>query len=1064
MIVTEHEMTAIHLERAPAGAGKTGRFIERCREIKGTVLWLTPSLRRAEQLRSRLAGVPRLLLLTFPDLAGALIAANEPDIRPLSRCQARLIVEEVIAELHAAKHLPYFECVAETRGFAESVAGLIAELQTQGITPEAFEKAIEKTPKLQQLAALHAHYRQQISALGVCDPEGRLSLACRILHAHPHARPLEGLQAVFVDDFRSFTPPEREMLRHLGERCEEMWIALPGEEGEQRAELFAVAQREYSAVECVQASASSDERPAGLAHLERHLFRPVRQAEQASRATGILRIEAPGLVGEARMTARHIKTLLRDGMAAEDILVSVRDLTPYADLLREVFDEYGIPLDVEGTDSLLHDPAVALLLRALRLPEDDWPFSGVTALLRSSFLQPHWPEVSSADVPLLAEALLRLLREPRGRDAYLEAVRRWAAQKQKGLEDEQAEESRRQRIHDLAKQCAPFLERFFGCFDLMPSQAPLAGHAAWLHALVRDLGINSGTAGWKRFWEELDRWVDRDQKRQPIDSRTFQRRLQALASEAGVARTRRGPGRVRVLSAPLACDLDADYVFVLGLGERGFPQLVSPSALLEESERQALRTSGLELVSMSDLMPDEMLLFYRLVTRARKQLILGYPAVDGRGQPLLPSSFLSGVLDLFAPDAIPVERQSMLIEGFNRDTPLSAAEDRVRFAVRMASKKRKPPAGKSPMFENLCDAAALAAQRFREKTFSPFEGLIENSRIASEIAGLFRPEKVFSPTALEDYVACPFRFFLRHVLRLEPLEEPREEIEVTRRGQAFHRALSRLHTRLRDSNVHQPAEGLDEHVSHEVSEAIGEDVTRAPGPASKMLWQLEGQRMLKVASRYPEQWKALVAPWIPHKVQPRPHFFEIDFGLPVDEESGAKPNDPLLIAENGFEVRISGRIDRVDVAELQGEIGFWIIDYKTGSGTHYTGRALAEFERLQLTLYALAVQEVLLKNQNARPLGLAYWLIGEAGPKVVMPMRNHTQWLNETDRWRVVRETLREWILKVVGHIRQGVYSLRPRSEHCTQTCDFGQVCRISQARTVEKAWTMPLPTLPAST
>ena len=56
----------------------------------------------------------------------------------------------------------------------------------------------------------------------------------------------------------------------------------------------------------------------------------------------------------------------------------------------------------------------------------------------------------------------------------------------------------------------------------------------------------------------------------------------------------------------------------------------------------------------------------------------------------------------------------------------------------------------------------------------------------------------FSPTALEDYVACPFRFFMRHLLRLDPLDEPTEEVEVTRRGMTVHRALARLHLRLRN--------------------------------------------------------------------------------------------------------------------------------------------------------------------------------------------------------------------------------------------------------------------------
>jgi hypothetical protein len=227
------------------------------------------------------------------------------------------------------------------------------------------------------------------------------------------------------------------------------------------------------------------------------------------------------------------------------------------------------------------------------------------------------------------------------------------------------------------------------------------------------------------------------------------------------------------------------------------------------------------------------------------------------------------------------------------------------------------------------------------------------------------------------------------------------------------------------------------------------------------LWELEGQRMLKLAARYPEQWEQLVAPWLEKKVRPEPYYFEIDFGLPQEEGSSGPCYGPLVIRGNGIEVRVSGRIDRVDVAELDNGVGFWIIDYKTGHGSHYTTPDLVEFRKLQLTLYALAVEEVLLADRKARPLGLAYWLLYENGPKVVLPSWNNLLWLDETERWRSVRETLQQWIVTVVGNIREGVYALRPRSEQCTQTCNYGQICRISQARSIKKDWTLPLPTLP---
>src|SRR5262249_28332240 len=154
-------------------------------------------------------------------------------------------------------------------------------------------------------------------------------------------------------------------------------------------------------------------RPAGLVHVERQLFLPVRDVDPSPDADGVQLVEAPGLLGETRMVARRVKRLLLDDVAADEILVTMRDVQPYADVVREAFGEYGIPVDVEGADPLGRTPAVTALLRALRLPDEDWPFAGVTALLRSGYFRPDWPEVAACpDVAARAEVLLRLLGAP----------------------------------------------------------------------------------------------------------------------------------------------------------------------------------------------------------------------------------------------------------------------------------------------------------------------------------------------------------------------------------------------------------------------------------------------------------------------------------------------------------------------------------------------------------------------------------------------------------------------------------------------------------------------------
>jgi ATP-dependent helicase/DNAse subunit B len=1078
---------ALYLDCGPAGSGKTARLLDRYRAVAGggvgTALWLGPTRRAVEAVREGLlTGGGRYLdphLWTFQDFADELIRVNDPGARPLTNVQRRLLVDEVVADLHARGELSHFQRVADLRGFVDGVLALLTELKRNEIWAEHLATAARQIaagdlgPKEQQCILLYAAYQRQLVKHQLYDLEGRVWYA-RDLLSRGRRSPFDAVKAVFVDGFTDFTRTQHEILAALGAYVEELWITLPDEPGDARTELFSRPRATFARLataapgEAEPWGVSCSARPAGLLHLERQLFRPLREVQQSGNAEGVSCIEAPGLLGEARLVARRIKALLVDGTPAEHILVTMRDLVPYADLLREVFTEYGVPVDVEGTEPLLQNPAVSALLRALRLPDEDWSFAGVTSLLRSTFFRPDWPETrQDPDVAQHAEVLLRLLGEPRNRAAYLEAVRRWAEQPVPGLEDEQAEESRRQRTHQLAKRCRPFLQRFFQAWDEMPEQAVLPQFAGWLRRFCAHLGWERAAAGCpaerralERLIAELDDWmriepVLHDRPR-VLKKKDFHHLLAVLAGEAGLARTPRGSGRVRVLSAELARGLSVPYVFVLGLGERSFPRLAAPEPIFDEQERQAFKHAGLDFPCLGDRMPDEMLLFYQLVTRARRELILSYPAVDEKGQPLLASSFLYAVRECFAPGAIPVERRNMLLEGIEKARLLSPAEHRVRAAA-----VGRVQGLAADLAANLRAASRMARQRFELSDHGPYDGLLRHPAVVSQLRQVFGPDRVFSPTALEEYIACPFRFFLRHVLHLQPLDEPSEEIESTRRGQAFHRALSRLHQQLKAADIHQPTEAVDGPVLERLKEAVEECVARAPSPASKTLWRLEGQRLLRLGARYRGHWQKFIEPWLPHEVVPRPHFFEVDFGLPAANEVPVA--QALVLRAGDVEVRVSGRIDRVDVAELRDGLGFWIVDYKTGNSSHYTAGHLREFRRVQLTLYALAVERVFLAGQQARPLGLAYWMVAEKGPKPVLPGARSaelTSWLNSTAGWASVREQLELWITTLVRNIREGTFPLKPREEHCTLTCDYSEICRISQARPAveRKTWQLPLP------
>jgi ATP-dependent helicase/DNAse subunit B len=749
-------------------------------------------------------------------------------------------------------------------------------------------------------------------------------------------------------------------------------------------------------------------------------------------------IEAPGPVGEARLVARRIRRLMAEGVSPNAIVVTARDIEASADVLAEVFDEYTIPAMGFPSPPLARAPAVAFLLRAWRVPAGGFAFADVAAVLRSTFFRPPGVE---PERPAKAEALLRKVGGPDGKEAFLRAVERWADEPDEPLDDERPEADVRQRTHALARTCRAFVESFFALWDEIPTRAKPAAWVACLRRFAQDCGVEptahpDDTAALDALWSGLAVWLELSPATKAVSARDFAADLAIVTAAAPAPVPPPPEPAVRVLASEDARDATCDYLFLTGLGEGSFPNLAPPDSLLTDADRIELRTGGHALPDPAARRGIEQTLFDALVARPRTLLVLSYPAVDAKGQEQLPSSFLADWRE--RNEVADVTMRKMLIQGYAAEELYSEAERRVRFANNFATGTNGTHGVAAPtVIENLKRAKQLAAARFDDKSFNRFDGGLSPQFLTANRdligPGVFDPGHVFSPTALEAYVACPFKFWLGHVLGVEPLDDPPDAVEHTRRGRAIHRALKAFHAAGPD---------CDDAVAAGVRAAFDkavEDYIRRTGGAVAALWALDAVRLRRTAGRYGGQWQAFRAKESKSGPTPVPKHFESEFG-----------RKPLEITVDGIHVRIGGTIDRIDVATLPDGLGFWVIDYKSGRATSYSGAAVARLERLQLPLYALAVERVLFKGQRARPLGLAYWLVTDTGPKSV---------LKKVD-WTKFRDQLERWVTAVVAQLRSGAFPLAPRSKDCTATCRHGPVCRIAQHRNSAKRFDLPLPTI----
>lgn len=224
-----------------------------------------------------------------------------------------------------------------------------------------------------------------------------------------------------------------------------------------------------------------------------------------------------------------------------------------------------------------------------------------------------------------------------------------------------------------------------------------------------------------------------------------------------------------------------------------------------------------------------------------------------------------------------------------------------------------------------------------------------------------RPDKPLGKlpvTAFRDYLACPYRFYLRHILRLEGVEEALAEMDGARFGHLAHAVLDGFARGegTGASDVETIRAALRRLLEREAARAFG---TSRPAAVEVQLHQL-GRRLDAFAA-----WQA----------QSTAEGWAIRF---------AEQKVEAEWSVDGIPFTLHGRIDRIDYHAGDGR---WrIIDYKTSDSasppekTHRAGRDGArQWVDLQLPLYRRLAAAL---RSEATALELGYVLLPKELGKV----------------------------------------------------------------------------------
>lgn len=1100
----------------PARSGKTHRAVARYREALadgpiGGALWLAPNWRAAASIRVRLlddslAGCFAPGVVTFGQFAEALVRGGDEPVRPISGWLKRQLVRQLIVALDQAGRLEYFAPVARAGGLTDLVCEFIREWKRLEIWPEDFQRTCQTlglSQKDRELLAIYESYQQHLTAHHLYDAEGRFWSA-RTLLAQGQCRGLDGLSLVVADGFADFTRTQHEILDLLAQRTEALWITLPWEGEGRRPDLFykpektlaELRRRQPSLVEEVLDGPGAGTWPA-MAHLGRQLFRNPRQIEPAPTTAGIEIMEAASQLGEIELVGRRIKSLLIGDREAgvsqpvrpQDIAVVIRSVGELEPLFREVFGRLGVPLAIEGGRRLEASGALRLLVTAMRVVLDDWPIRQLLALIGSSYFRPEgicW----TASAKGLVQRALRALRETRGRDAMAgELARRSQREGNRGRHWHQAQrlvEQLGRVLDELPESATPgqWVEAWIRLAQRLGLRAALGG--AGIEPDEGSGGLGPGCdspslareaaefdrAAWDQFCgaivsgDRLSRWMN--QSPPMLDRQEATAALVDTLRSVRVRAEAEHSGRVQVVSAANLRGVEVPHLFVAALTETSFPRPERQDTLYSDAESQRFIEAGLPLVARQERNREEMLLFYEVITRATRRLVLSYPALDEKGQPLVPSPHVQELEAACGAGNIERTRAAEL-NPIPPDGPLYSLQDfRVKAVDAAISGDRALLTGVvralPELGANVLAGLRVTEQRRQREGFGPWEGIVGGEVARRRIAESFGPRQTIAATSLENYAGCPFRFFLEKVCGVAPLEEFALETDFLARGSQTHEALVLLHRQLNADRGERasPAEIPPEEYETRIDAAL--DAVFEAEPTSRVegaLAKIDRRIIRRWLIDYRAQHAAYDALWNSMEAPLRPLLFEASFGrveksATPDSGNELQASEPLEFVSGNRTVRVSGRVDRVDLGTVAGQEVYNVIDYKTGGAKKLSSESILSGRVLQPAVYAIAVAELLLTDRDTVPWRAGYWQIRDRGFHRGGALELYQEEGGEVvpdAAWSEIRRRLAGTVVELVNSMCEGAFPVYNADERCTSYCPYRTVCRVNQVRALEKAW-----------
>ena len=857
------------------------------------------------------------------------------------------------ALLEVSPELTVYRRPSRKSAFLRQLLDLFDELRCYEVSPETlYEQSQAITGatrgKLRDLSLLYAAYESRLLRPGL-DARDRMTKLCDSLEASGYAAGKD----IYIDGFTYFTAQERRCLSILLRQAHSLTVTLLGEPGS-REEIFEASLR---TLDRLRRLAEREGKPvnvetltgrdgSALGHLERHFFGE--SVPYGGDAPQIRLLQADTVFSEVEQTAAAIRRLLLEGNCrCRDITVAARNIEVYESVIETVFERYRIPAYLSRRSDILEKPVLSLLTGVLASAGGGYEYDDMFRWLKTGLAGLTPEECDELENYVLKWEVhggmwLRDVDWAENPDGY-------------GAPWTPAREERLSRVNALRRRVQAPLSRLA---EGLKTGETAAAKVGALYDFCEELSLQDALEAQMRSQAQAGRLQEAEETAQlweilcgvldqfveivgdePMELEEFTRLFRQVLTQYSVGTIPVSLDQVQVSGVARNDRHTAKYLFLLGTNDHVLPTPGQGGGILGEDDREILAQRGIELAPTGmDQMGIELQNLYAALAQPTEGLTVSWPMADVSGAELRPAFVVDRLLALFP--ALRVEREPAS-KPYRLTAPLPALESAVPGGALWRRLEEEPA------FRPRLEAMARSAAQTRG-SLSP-----------RAVRALYGERASMTASRLERIRTCHFSYFMEYGLKARPRTPA--AFDAPQIGTFLHFLLERV---TRDVQSLGGFAQVERETLHALTRKYIDEYVRQELPN----FQNRNARFRYLFARLRGTAYAVIdqaaeelrcSDFVPLA-------FELSFG-------DGKDLPAVVVSEPDGELRVGGKVDRVDGWLKDGKLYLRVVDYKSGKKSFDLSAVRMGLD-IQMLLYLFALRKTGAARFGAEiePAGVLY--------------------------------------------------------------------------------------------